>query len=124
MMRMTGTVRREGKFSISQGQFPNDTLRPSGGRGELLTILVDQSQRTVFQFTGKDTLGMHVGKFLNLKSCFQAGGVLIASAHDEQTPLSCNSRSKLLNIPVQCQDLANLPWKLVQTVNDGTASTS
>ena len=50
-------------------------------------ILVDQGERTVFEFASQDTLRVHVRDFLDLQSTFQASSVLVSSTHDQQTTL-------------------------------------
>jgi len=48
-------------------------------------VLVDEGQGAVFEFSGKDTLGVHVADFLDLESTFQASSVLVSATHDQQT---------------------------------------
>ena len=85
----------------------------------LLTRFVDERQRTVLELSSKDTLRVHVRELLDLERSFQAGRVLVSSAHDEQRALSRDRRCQLLDIAVQSEDVSNLSGKLVQSVDDG-----
>jgi hypothetical protein len=36
-------------------------------------VFVDESERTVFEFTGEDAFGVHVADFFDLERTFEAG---------------------------------------------------
>lgn len=85
--------------------------------------LVNESERTVLELTGKDTFRVHVADFLDLKGALETGSVLISSTHDEQGALLGQSVvSKTLEGLVLGKDGLDLVWESMQAVNDGVSS--
>lgn len=87
--------------------------------------LVNEGKGTVLEFTGKDTLRVHIADLLDLEGTLETGRVLVTSAHDEQRALlSERVVSKCLQSLVLGKDGLDLVWEGVQAVDDGVSSLS
>ncbi|KAI3475145.1 hypothetical protein L1887_63506 [Cichorium endivia] len=77
-------------------------------------------ERAVLELAGEDALRVHVADLLDLERTLEAGGVLVASAHDEQRALLGERVvGERLERLVLCEDALDLGGEGVEAVDDG-----
>ena len=71
-------------------------------------VLVNQSQDTVLELTGHDSLAVEVRDFLDLESTLECGGVLGATTKEQQRLLVLEPLAELLDGLVELEHLLEL----------------
>ena len=86
-------------------------------------VFIDQSQYTMLQFTGHDSLAVEIRDFLDLQGTFQCRRVLATTTEDQETLLVLEELgTHILDGTVELENLAELIRDLGETVHDFLAS--
>jgi hypothetical protein len=86
-------------------------------------IFVNKRQGTMLQFTGQNSLTVHVGHFLDFQSALQAGGILPSTAHQQKTSFfKENIFGELVKVRILFKDLLDFCGQFVKAVDDFIAT--
>ncbi len=81
-------------------------------------VFVNQSERSMLQFTGKDTFRVNIRDFLDLESTFHTGCVLESARQEEQVGFLDHGPGEFLNARLEGKDFLDIGRQTVQAIND------